>query len=49
MEDHNKLRMVRWAGHVARVRRRGVHIGFSRESLKERDYYEDLDADGRII
>jgi hypothetical protein len=49
----NKITMIketkmRWAEHVALTGRRGIHIGFRRESRKERDRYEDLDVDGRI-
>jgi hypothetical protein len=32
-----KSRRKRWAGHIARMGRRVMHIGFWRESLKERD------------
>jgi hypothetical protein len=48
-EEHHKLysspnlirmiksRRMRWAGHVARMGRRGMHIGYWWESQKERD------------
>jgi hypothetical protein len=44
-----KSRRMRLAGHVARMGRRGMHIGFWWESQKERDHYEDLDVGARII
>jgi hypothetical protein len=42
-------RRMRWAGHVARMGRRGMHIGYWWESQKERDHYEDQDVCGWII
>jgi hypothetical protein len=33
-----KSRMMRWAGHVARMGRRGMHIRYWWESQKERDH-----------
>jgi hypothetical protein len=39
-----KSRRVRWAGYVARMGRRGMHIGYWWGSEKERDYWEDLDV-----
>jgi hypothetical protein len=33
-----KSRKMRWAGHVAGVGNRGMHIGFWCESRKERDH-----------
>jgi hypothetical protein len=44
-----KSRRMRWAGHVARIGRRGMHIAFWCEGQKERDHQEDLDVVGRII
>jgi hypothetical protein len=32
------LRRVRWAGHVARMGRRGARIGYRWESQRERDH-----------
>jgi hypothetical protein len=40
---------MRFRGHVARRRRRGMHIGFLWESQKERDHYEDLEVAEKII
>jgi hypothetical protein len=33
-----KSRRMRWAGHVARMRRRGMYVGVRWESQKERDH-----------
>jgi hypothetical protein len=33
-----KSRSMRWTGHVARMGRRGMNIGFLWESQKERDH-----------
>jgi hypothetical protein len=44
-----KSRRMRWAWHVARMGIKGMHIGFWRESRKERDHQEELDVCGRII
>jgi hypothetical protein len=35
---------MRWTGYVARMGRRGKHIGFWCESYKERDHQEDLNV-----
>jgi hypothetical protein len=39
---------IKWAGHVTRSGRSGMHVGFLWES-QEREHYEDLDLDGRIL
>jgi hypothetical protein len=44
-----KSRRMKWEGHVARMRRRGMHVRFLWESQKERDHYEHLDVGGRMI
>jgi hypothetical protein len=33
-----KSRRIRWAGHVARLGRNGMHIGYWWESQKERNH-----------
>jgi hypothetical protein len=42
-------RRMRWAGHVAHMERRRIHIGFWWESQKERAHHKYLDVGGRII
>jgi hypothetical protein len=44
-----KSRMIRLAGHVARMGRRGTHIGYWWESQKEGDHWEDQDVGGWTI
>jgi hypothetical protein len=45
-----KSRRMRWAGHVARMGRRGMHIGYWWESQKERDHWvENIKMDLREI
>jgi hypothetical protein len=41
-----KSRGKRWAGHVARMGNRGMHIGYWWEIQKERDLWEEQDVDG---
>jgi hypothetical protein len=50
----NVIRMIksgrmRWAGHVAQMGRRGMHIGFWWESQKGRHQSDDVHRGGRII
>jgi hypothetical protein len=40
---------IRWTGHVARMERRGMHIGYLWESQKETDREGDKDVGGWII
>jgi hypothetical protein len=40
---------MRWAGHVSRIEKRRIHIGFWWKRKKERDYWEHLEIGGRII
>jgi hypothetical protein len=44
-----KLRRLRWAGHVARMGRRGMHVGYWWEIQKERDHWEDQDVGGWTV
>jgi hypothetical protein len=39
---------MRWAGHVVRIGRIGMHTGYWRGSQRERDHCEDQDV-GRWI
>jgi hypothetical protein len=41
-----KSRRMRWAGHVARMGRRGMHIGYWWESQKVIDHWQDQDVGG---
>jgi hypothetical protein len=44
-----KSRRMRWAGHVARMGRRGMHVGYWWEIQKERDHWEYQDVGGWTI
>jgi hypothetical protein len=44
-----KSRSMRWAGYVARMERRGMHIAYWWESQKERDHWEDQDVSGWTV
>jgi hypothetical protein len=39
-----KSRRMRWAGHVARMGKREMHVEYWLESQKERDHWEDQDV-----
>jgi hypothetical protein len=45
----SKSRIIRWAGHVARMRKREVYTGFWWGDLSEGDHMGDSGVDGRII
>jgi hypothetical protein len=44
-----KSRRMKLVGHVARMGRRGMHIGYWLESQKERDHSEGQDVGGWTI
>jgi hypothetical protein len=44
-----KSRRMRWAGHVARMWRRGMDIEYRWESQNEKNNMEDQDVGGWII
>ena len=50
-----KSRRIKWAGHVARLGRRRIYIGFvcvcvrACGKLKQKDHLEDLNVDGRAV
>jgi hypothetical protein len=46
-----KSRRKRWPGHIARMRRRGMHIRYRWQSQKEKDqdHWEDLNVGGGKI
>jgi hypothetical protein len=39
---------MRWAGHVVSMGKRGINVRFRWGSQKERDHYEDVNADRMI-
>jgi hypothetical protein len=44
-----KSRRIRWTGHVARMGRRGMHVGYRWESHQERDHWDGQDVGAWII
>jgi hypothetical protein len=44
-----KSRRMRLIGHVARIGRRGIHIGYWWESQKEKDHWENQVVSGWTI
>jgi hypothetical protein len=44
-----KSRKMRWAGHIARMGRTGMYIGYWWESQKDRNHCEDQDVGGWTI
>jgi hypothetical protein len=44
-----KSRRRSWAGHVARLGRGESYVGFEGEKLIERNYFQELGMDGRLI
>jgi hypothetical protein len=44
-----KSRRMKWAGNVARMGRRRIHIGYWWESQKKRDHWEDEGVGGWTI
>jgi hypothetical protein len=44
-----KSRRMRWAGYVARMGSRGMHVGYWWKSQKQRDQWEDQEVGGSII
>jgi hypothetical protein len=41
-----KSRRMRWVGHIARMGRRGMHIGYWWENRKGKDHQDDQDVGG---
>jgi hypothetical protein len=44
-----KSRIMRWAGHVARIGRREACMGFWGGNIRERDHWGDTGVDGWIM
>ena len=44
-----RSRIIRWAGHVARIGRGEAYIRFWRGNLRERNHLGDPGVDGKII
>jgi hypothetical protein len=44
-----KLRKMKWAGNIRRIRKREMHIDYFWEGQKERDQWEEQDVCGCII
>jgi hypothetical protein len=44
-----KSRRMRWAGHIARIGRKGMHTRFWCESQKERNLLQNLEVDALTI
>jgi hypothetical protein len=45
----NKLRSVRWAGHVARTKEMRMHINFLSQDLKENTWENNIKTDLKEI
>jgi hypothetical protein len=48
-DSKTKPRRMKWGEHLARMGRKGIHIGYWWEKQKERDHHGNLDVGGRII
>jgi hypothetical protein len=44
-----KKRRMRWAGHIARMRRGEISTKFRLKNLKETGHLEDVGSEGKII
>jgi hypothetical protein len=47
--EEEEARRMRLAGHIARMGRRGMHIGYWWESRKVRDHWVDQNVGGWTI